>query len=73
LPRIYAFDKIGDMNKVKLFEEKIVRSTWDEKAEKWWFSIIDAVAILIDQSDYEKSRNYWKWLKGKQRRRESVG
>ena len=54
-----------NMNKVKLFEEKIVRSTWDEKAEKWWFSITDVIAILTDQSDYEKSRNYWKWLKNK--------
>ncbi|MDR1195810.1 MAG: hypothetical protein LBL00_04950 [Endomicrobium sp.] len=53
------------MSKIKLFEEKAVRSIWDESAEKWWFSIIDIIAILTGQTDYEKNRNYWKWLKKK--------
>ena len=51
-------------NKIKLFEEKQVRTMWDERAEKWWFSVVDICAVLTD-SDYQKSRNYWKWLKNK--------
>jgi len=52
-------------NKVQLFEHTSVRSVWDEENEKWWFSILDVIGILIDQSDYTKVRNYWKWLKNK--------
>jgi len=52
-------------NKIQIFENQPVRAIWDEKAEKWWLSIIDIVAVLTDQSDYTKARNYWKWLKNK--------
>jgi hypothetical protein len=51
-------------NKIRLFEEKQVRAVWDEKAEKWWFSVVDIVSALTG-SDYQIARNYWKWLKGK--------
>lgn len=50
---------------IQLFEKQQVRTVWDEKAEKWWFSVLDIIAILTDQSDYKKTRNYWKWLKNK--------
>ena len=50
---------------VKLFQKHPVRSAWDEEREKWWFSVLDVVAILTEQADYTKTRNYWKWLKGK--------
>ncbi|MCL2608250.1 MAG: hypothetical protein FWD92_06875 [Methanomassiliicoccaceae archaeon] len=53
-----------DKDKIKLFEEKRVRTMWDEEAEKWWFSVIDVCSVLTD-SDYQVARNYWKWLKGK--------
>lgn len=52
-------------NKVKLFESQLIRSEWDAEAEKWWFSVLDVVAVLTDQPDYKKVRNYWKWLKNK--------
>jgi len=52
-------------NKIKIFEERQVRAEWDENAEKWWFSVVDIVAVLTEQSDYTKVRNYWKWLKNK--------
>jgi hypothetical protein len=52
-------------NKIRLFEEQQVRAIWDEENEKWWFSIIDIVAVLTEQPDYTKCRNYWKWLKKK--------
>lgn len=52
-------------NKIKLFESQQVRAEWDADAEKWWFSVLDIIAILTDQPDYKKVRNYWKWLKSK--------
>jgi len=52
-------------NTIKLFEERQVRAIWDEENEKWWFSILDIIAVLTDQLDYGKTRNYWKWLKNK--------
>jgi hypothetical protein len=54
---------MADKN-VKLFENKRVRTAWDEEKEEWYFSIIDICAILTD-SDYQTARNYWKWLKNK--------
>ena len=52
-------------DKIKLFEEKQVRTVWDADAEKWWFSVLDIIGILTDQPEYSKVRNYWKWLKNK--------
>jgi hypothetical protein len=52
-------------NKIKLFESQHIRTEWDEEEEKWWFSVLDVVAVLTEQSDYKKVRNYWKWLKNK--------
>jgi len=52
-------------DKIKLFEEQHIRYVWDEEAEKWWWSIIDIIGVLTEQSDYNKVRNYWKWLKNK--------
>ena len=54
----------GSNNKIKLFEEKHVRTVWDEEAEKWWFSVVDVIAVLID-GDYQRARKYWKVLKGR--------
>ena len=51
------------MNKkqsIQLFEEKKVRTFWDEKQEKWYFSIVDAIAILTDSID---PAAYWRKLK----------
>ena len=45
---------------IQLFEEKKVRIVWDDEQEKWYFSIVDAVAVLTDSPD---PRNYWKVLK----------
>ncbi len=49
-------------NKIKLFQKQKVRSIWDENLEEWFFSIIDIVKILIDQSDYQTARKYWNKL-----------
>ena len=47
-------------NQIQIFEEKKVRTVWDDADEKWYFSIVDAVAVLTDSPD---PRNYWKVLK----------
>lgn len=48
---------------LQLFEEKKIRSIWDDKEEKWYFSIVDVCAVLTEQTDAEHARNYWKVLK----------
>lgn len=48
---------------IKIFDEKNVRTVWDDKEEKWYFSIVDVVGVLTDQPDIEHARNYWKVLK----------
>jgi len=55
------------MNKVSIrfFDDREVRAIWDDNQNKWWFSVLDIVAVLTDQDDYTKTRNYWKYLKAK--------
>ena len=48
---------------IKLFEEKKVRTVWDDEQEKWYFSVVDVVGVLTDQQDLDHARNYWKVLK----------
>ena len=50
-------------DKIQLFEDKRIRTAWDEEKEEWYFSIIDAVAVLTNQPDYQAARNYWKVTK----------
>ncbi len=45
---------------IKLFEEKQVRSIWDDKQEKWYISIVDVIALLTESSD---ANAYWRKLK----------
>lgn len=55
------------MNKVSIrfFDDREVRAVWDELNAKWYFSVLDIVGVLNGQDDYEKNRNYWKYLKAK--------
>ena len=46
------------------FKYKKIRSCWDNTSKKRWFSAVDICAV-ITSSDYDKARNYWKWLKSK--------
>ena len=48
---------------LQLFEEKKVRTIWDDEQEKWYFAIVDVVAVLTSSDDYNKSRKYWNKLK----------
>ena len=47
---------------LKLFEERNVRTVWDDTQEKWYFSVVDVIAILTDSAT---PRNYWKVLKNR--------
>ncbi|PKP06447.1 MAG: cell filamentation protein Fic [Bacteroidetes bacterium HGW-Bacteroidetes-5] len=53
---------------IRFFHDREVRAIWDEENNKWWFSVLDIVAILTEQNDYAKTRNYWKYLKRKLRK-----
>ena len=63
------------MSKVKIsirfFGNREVRAVWDEQNAKWWFSVLDIVALLTDQDNYTKTRNYWKYLKAKLKKENS--
>jgi cell filamentation protein len=47
---------------IRFFNDREVRAVWQEHEAKWWFSVLDVVAVLTDQDDYNKTRNYWKSL-----------
>jgi cell filamentation protein len=61
------------MNKISIrfFDDREVRAVWDEENAKWWFSVLDIVAVLTNQNDYTKTRNYWKYLKAKLKKENS--
>ncbi len=49
-------------NKIKVFENKQVRTAWNADEEEWYFSVVDVVSVLTD-NDYQTARNYWKVLR----------
>lgn len=55
-------NKLGTIT--NLFENNEIRSVWDSKREEYYFSVVDVISALTG-NDYNKSRNYWKWLKNK--------
>ncbi|MDO9231147.1 MAG: BRO family protein [bacterium] len=48
-----------------IFEGKNIRRVWDEKKELWYFSVIDIIAILTEQIEYNKAKTYWTTLKNR--------
>jgi len=56
---------------IRFFDDREVRAVWDEENARWWFSVLDVVAVLTDQNDYTKNRNYWKYLKAKLKKENS--
>lgn len=50
---------------IRFYKDHKVRAIWDEKNNKWWFSVLDVVGAINEQDDHEKNRNYWKYLKAK--------
>lgn len=54
---------MSENNKIQLFENKRIRTAWDEEKEEWYFSVVDVVSVLTEQPDYQAARNYWKVTK----------
>ena len=52
-------------NDLAIFEQYKIRRVYDEKTETWYFSVIDIVQVLIQQSDFQAARNYWKVLRNR--------
>ena len=50
---------------IRFYKDYKVRAVWDEEYNHWWFSVLDIVGAINDQEDYQKNRNYWKYLKTK--------
>ena len=50
-------------DKIQLFEDKRIRTAWDEEKEEWYFSIVDVIAVLTDQPDQRHAAKYWSVLK----------
>lgn len=50
-------------DKIQLFEDKRIRTAWDEENEEWYFSIVDVVGVLTESPDYNTGRKYWNKLK----------
>ena len=58
-------DKEQYKKSIRFFNDREVRAVWDEEHSKWWFSVLDIIAAINEQDDYQKTRNYWKYLKTK--------
>ena len=56
---------------IRFFNDREVRAIWDDENAKWWFSVLDIIAVLNDQNNYSKNRNYWKYLKSKLKKENS--
>jgi hypothetical protein len=52
-----------DDNKIQLFEDKRIRTAWDEEKEEWLFSVVDVVGVLTNQPAQRGASNYWAKLK----------
>jgi cell filamentation protein len=57
--------KMSEKISIRFFDDREVRAVWDDEHAKWWFSVLDIIAVLTNQDDYTKTRNYWKYLKAK--------
>ena len=64
-------DKEQYKKSIRFFNDREVRAVWDEEHSKWWFSVLDIIAAINEQDDYQKTRNYWKYLKTKLRKENS--
>ena len=56
-------NEIEIQNKIQLFENSKIRSVWDSEKEKWYFSVVDVIAVLTESIDFQTSRKYWNKLK----------
>jgi len=50
---------------IRFYNDREVRAVWSEETGRWYFSVLDIIGVFNRQDDYEKNRNYWKYLKAK--------
>ena len=50
---------------IRFYNDHEVRAVWNESDSKWYYSVLDVIGAFNQQDDYEKNRNYWKYLKAK--------
>jgi cell filamentation protein len=50
---------------IRFYKDRKVRAVWSEEQNKWFFSVLDIIGAINEQDDYQKNRNYWKYLKAK--------
>lgn len=53
----------------QIFNDKEVRAAWNEENNKWYFSVLDIIGAIRKEDNYDKCRNYWKYLKAKLKKR----
>ena len=56
---------------IRFYNDHEVRAVWSEESQQWFFSVLDVLGAINDQDDYQKTRNYWKYLKAKLKREQS--
>ena len=54
---------MSEKNKIQLYEDKQIRTAWDEEKEEWYFSIVDVVSVLTEQKTPRNASTYWAVLK----------
>jgi len=62
-----AMEKVMSKLSIRFFNDREVRAVWDEAQSTWRFAVLDLIGVLNEESDYTKTRNYWKYLKAKLR------
>ena len=65
------FIMVEHKKSIRFFNDREVRAVWDDEHSKWWFSVLDIIAAINEQDDYQKTRNYWKYLKTKLKKENS--
>lgn len=50
---------MSEIERIQLFEQKKIRTAWDEEKQEWFFSIVDVCGVLTESKDYNTARKYW--------------
>ena len=61
--RYIVMGELQNNDAIQLFEDKKIRTAWDEEQEEWYFSIVDVIAVLTDQKHPRSASSYWAVLK----------
>lgn len=56
---------------IRFYNDHEIRAVWNESDGKWYYSVLDVIGAFNQQDDYEKNRNYWKYLKAKLKKEQS--